>query len=72
MPRLARSLQTGALSWCAVRELTRVAVAATEQAWLDAVQGKTTREIEALVAGKAPGDEPAATSTQPRSRVLPL
>ncbi len=71
LPRLARSLETGALSWCAARELTRVAVAATEQAWLAAAQGKTTREIEALVAGKVPGDEPAATSsTQPLSRVL--
>jgi HNH endonuclease len=71
LPRLARSLETGALSWCAARELTRVAVAATEQAWLDAAQGKTTREIEALVAGKNPGDEPQAPrSEQPRSRVL--
>jgi HNH endonuclease/RuvA, C-terminal domain len=71
LPRLARSLETGALSWCAARELTRVAVAATEQAWLDAAQGKTTREIEALVAGKNPGDEPQGkNSEQPRSRVL--
>jgi RuvA, C-terminal domain/HNH endonuclease len=71
LPRLARSLETGALSWCAARELTRVAVAATEQAWLDAAQGKTTREIEALVAGKTPGEAPAAPSSeQPRSRVL--
>jgi HNH endonuclease/RuvA, C-terminal domain len=71
LPRLARSLETGALSWCAARELTRVAVAATEQAWLDAAQGKTTREIEALVAGKNPGDEPRSTNPeQPRSRVL--
>jgi HNH endonuclease/RuvA, C-terminal domain len=71
LPRLARSLATGAVSWCAARELTRVAVAATEQAWLDAPQGKTTREIEALVAGKTPGDEPRSTNPeQPRSRVL--
>jgi HNH endonuclease len=71
LPRLARSLETGVLSWCAARELTRVAVAATEQAWLLAAQGKTTREIEALVAGKDPGDEPSAPkSEQPRSRVL--
>jgi hypothetical protein len=71
LPRLARSLETGALSWCAARELTRVAVAATEHAWLDAAQGKTTREIEALVAGKNPGDEPSSKSSeQPRPRVL--
>jgi hypothetical protein len=71
LPRLARSLETGALSWCAARELTRVAVAATEQAWLGAAQGKTTREIEAMVAGKTAGDKPnAPSSEQPRSRVL--
>jgi HNH endonuclease len=71
LPRLSRSLETGGLSWCAARELTRVAVAATEQAWLEAAQGKTTREIEALVAGKTPGDKPATPSSeQPRSRVL--
>ena len=60
LPRLARALETGALSWCAVRELTRVAVAETEPAWLDAARGKTLRELEALVASKAPGDEPDA------------
>jgi hypothetical protein len=48
-----------------------VAVAATEQAWLDAAQGKTTREIEALLAGRNLGDEPPAPSSeQLRSRVL--
>jgi HNH endonuclease len=71
LPRVARSLETGAVSWCAARELTRVAVAATEQAWLDAAQGKTTREIEALVAGKNPGDAPTSTNPErPRLRVL--
>jgi hypothetical protein len=71
LPRLACALETGALSWCAVREVTRVAVPDTEQAWVDAAQGKTTREIEALVTGKNPGDEPAAPgSSVPRRRVL--
>jgi hypothetical protein len=60
LPRLARALETGALSWCAARELTRVAAAETEAAWLDAARGKTLRELEALVASKAPGDEPDA------------
>ena len=71
LPRLARALETGALSWCAVRELTRVAVAETEPAWLDAARGKTLRELEALVAHKAPGDEPDAPPAElPRPRVL--
>jgi hypothetical protein len=71
LPRLARALETGALGWCAVRELTRVAVAETEAAWLDAARGKTLRELESLVASKAPGDEPDAPPAElPRPRVL--
>jgi hypothetical protein len=71
LPHLGRALETGALSWCAVRELTRVAVAETERAWLDAARGKTLRELEMLVASKAPGDTPEAPATaRPRPRVL--
>lgn len=71
LPRLARALEAGVLSWCAARELTRVAVAQTEAAWLDVARGKTLRELETLVASKAPGDAPDAPATElPRSRVL--
>jgi hypothetical protein len=71
LPRLALALEAGALSWCAARELTRVAVAETEAAWLDVARGKTLRELETLVATKAPGDAPNAPATDlPRSRVL--
>src|SRR6187549_3718771 len=58
LPEAARALEQGALSWCAARELTRVATADTEAAWLDAARGRTTRQLEALVAGKQPGDAP--------------
>jgi hypothetical protein len=71
LPRLARALEAGALSWCAARELTRVALSGTEAAWLDAARGKTLRELETLVASKAPGDTPDALATErPRPRVL--
>jgi 5-methylcytosine-specific restriction endonuclease McrA len=71
LPRLARALEAGALSWCAARELTRVAVPETEPSWLDAARGKTLRELETLVASKAPGDAPDAPAPEPpRSRVL--
>jgi hypothetical protein len=71
LPHLGRALETGALSWSAARELTRVAVPETEPAWLDAARGKTLRELEALVASKAPGDEPDAPPAElPRPRVL--
>jgi 5-methylcytosine-specific restriction endonuclease McrA len=58
LPRSALALEQGALSWCAARELTRVATADTEAAWLATAHGKTTRQIEALIAGKQPGELP--------------
>jgi hypothetical protein len=41
-----------------VRELTRVATAETEAAWLEAAHGRTAREVERLVSGRAKGDGP--------------
>jgi hypothetical protein len=60
LPSLTRALETGLLGWSAARELSRVAVADTEQEWLELAQGKTVRQLEELVAGKRPGDEPSA------------
>jgi hypothetical protein len=57
---MARALESGLLSWSAVRELTRVAVAETEAAWIEVACGKTVRQLEQLVEGKRPGDEPEA------------
>jgi len=62
LPLLAHALDGGSLGWSAVRELTRVAVADTEQEWLELAQGKTVRQLEELVAGKSPGDDPSAPS----------
>ena len=71
LPRLASALEGGALSWCAARELTRVALPDTESSWLDAARGKTLRELEALVASRAPGDSPDTPAIErPRPRVL--
>jgi hypothetical protein len=71
LPLVASALESGALSWCAGRKLTRVALPETEPAWLAAARGKTLRELEALVASKRPGDAPDAPATElPRPRVL--
>jgi hypothetical protein len=71
LPELASALDAGHVGWCAVRELTRVAVPDTQRAWLDAARGKTIRQLEQLVATKSPGDTPETPSThQPRLRVL--
>src|SRR5688572_4706734 len=58
LPEMAQALESGALSWSAVRELTRVAVQETEREWLDAARGKSVRQLEELVAGKRSGDTP--------------
>jgi hypothetical protein len=71
LPNTARELESGVLSWCAARELTRVAAADTERAWLDAARGKTIRQLEQLVANRSPGDGPTTPPRDvPRPRVL--
>jgi hypothetical protein len=59
LPLTTASLAKGALNYSQVRELTRVATADTEQAWLEEAAGKTAHQVEELVAGHAPGDLPA-------------
>ncbi|HEX3474212.1 MAG TPA: HNH endonuclease signature motif containing protein [Kofleriaceae bacterium] len=58
LPRTTAALARGELTYSAVRELTRVATAETEASWLAAAEGKAVNEIERLVAGHQPGDEP--------------
>src|SRR5262245_42186685 len=60
LPALTSALEAGRLSWSAVRELTRVAVAETEADWLELAAGKSLRQLEEVVAGKHPGDAPSA------------
>jgi hypothetical protein len=70
LPALALALEEGALSWSAVREVTRVAAPETERAWLQVAQGKTVRQLEDLVAGKREGhtpDSPPDRSARRRS-----
>jgi hypothetical protein len=67
LPALRAALEQGRVGWSAVRELTRVAVRETEDAWLQAARGKTVRQLEQLLAGKRPGDAP---STRPDPRAV--
>ena len=67
LPKTSEALATGALTWSAVRELTRVATTETEAEWLKAAQSRTVRQVEALVAGKSPGDMPSSRS-RPEAR----
>jgi hypothetical protein len=60
LPQLTAALADGELPFSAVRELTRVATPATEDAWRTAATGKNLRQIEELVADHRPGDRPDA------------
>ena len=60
LPQLRAAFQAGALSFAHVRELTRIATPRTEQAYLAAAAGKTSRQVQQLCSGKQAGDAPEA------------
>ena len=71
LPKTAAELAAGNVNWSTVRELTRVAIAETEEKWLEAAKSKTVRQVEALVNGRSPGDTPNSPSDpQKRRHVL--
>ena len=59
LPETSDALRSGRLTWSAVRELTRVATAKTEREWLAQAQGRTVRQVEEAVSGRALGDLPS-------------
>jgi hypothetical protein len=58
LPLLAEAFEKGSLPFSVVREVTRIAVAETEQEWLEAAHGRTAREVERMVANRNKGDLP--------------
>jgi hypothetical protein len=73
LPEISVALARGGLSYSAVRELTRVATAETEAAWLAASDGLVTNQIESLVAKHRPGDRPDdPADPELRTRVVRL
>ncbi len=66
LPVLHEALSAGALCWSAVRELSRVAVAETEQAWREWASGKASRQVERAVGSRQPGGNPPAQQNLPR------
>ena len=59
LPLIGEALENGEIKHSAVRELTRVASSDTEAEWLDAIQGKSLREIEPMIAGRKQGSRPS-------------
>lgn len=58
LPALDEALATGGLSFSTVRELSRIATAETEQAWVDWSAGRGARDIEKAVAARQKGQRP--------------
>jgi RuvA, C-terminal domain len=58
LPEMEQALRDGGINWSTARELTRVATAQTEGQWLEATRGRTARQVEEMVAGHEPGDQP--------------
>jgi len=58
LPEVRRLLASGERPWSAVREITRVATPENESAWVARTERMTVRQIEQLVAGRKPGDDP--------------
>ena len=60
MPALDEALDAGVLPYSAVREISRIATRATEGEWVAACRGKNLRQIEEMLAERAPGDRPSS------------
>jgi 5-methylcytosine-specific restriction endonuclease McrA len=60
LPLIAELFGDGELCFSTVRELTRVATPATEEAFLRNAQGKTAHQVQQMVAGLKLGDPPDA------------
>ena len=62
LPLTDAEFREGTLNWTKVRELTRVVTEDTENEWLDAIEGKTSTEVQQMVRGlkkgARPGDRP--------------
>src|SRR5688572_1011870 len=58
LPMLEGELEDGTFQYSHVKELTRVVTPETEDEWIAAARGKTCAEVQAMVAGRKPGDGP--------------
>jgi hypothetical protein len=71
LPVIADAIDQGSLSFSGARELTRIVTPETQQAWLDAAEDKSSRQIEEMVRGHKPGDLPTdAPDPALRTKVL--
>ncbi len=66
LPAIEAALADGEVAWTHVRELSRVATAETEEAWLVAARGQSARDVAEMVAGLSRGDWPGTIADRSR------
>ncbi len=72
LPVLSTAAEQGDLGWSHLREVVRVAVPETEQAWLEAAQTCTWRVFHRLVRQAVAGDLPGEASQEPQAEQVEL
>ncbi len=72
LPVLSAAAESGDIGWSHLREVVRVAVPETEQAWLEAAQTCTWRVFHRLVRQAVAGDLPGEASQEPQAEQVEL
>ncbi len=72
LPVLSAAAEQGDLGWSHLREVVRVAVPETEEAWLEAAQTCTWRVFHRLVRQAVAGDLPGEASQEPQAEQVEL
>ncbi len=72
LPVLSAAAEQGDLGWSHLREVVRVAVPETEQAWLESAQTCTWKVFHRLVRQAVAGDLPGEASQEPEAEQVEL
>ncbi len=72
LPVLSAAAEFGDLGWSHLREVVRVAVPETEQAWLEAAQTCTWKVFHRLVRQAVAGDLPGEASQEPQAEQVEI
>ncbi len=72
LPVLSAAAESGDIGWSHLREVVRVAVPETEQAWLEAAQTCTWKVFHRLVRQAVAGDLPGEASQEPQAEQVEI
>ena len=72
LPTVQAAMASGELSFSRVRAITRVAVEATEEQWVEVARHSTAAQLERAVRATPPGTDRGQCRSHPRRPVAPL